>query len=173
MDRRFWSLVAAASLTVEAVEAQQNDALSLDDTTGVQVALAGQPMVALEDRFVGPDLGSNLRMAPPVGGPEALAIPLYQAHRLEMSGGRESLAAVGLRIRPVTGPAGRGVIGRMSALLSGSDHVVVTSVARAVLGGAGGYLLGSVAGSSAKTRGSAAKVSPNPRTFTIKFTIRF
>jgi hypothetical protein len=173
MDRTLWGLMAMFALGMETATAQGNSALALGDRVGTQVALAGEPMVALEDRLVGFDLGSNLRMAPPAGGSEVLAIPLYQAHRLEVSGGRESPAAAGLRLKPVTGPAGRGVIGRMSALLSGSDHVVITSVARAVLGGAGGYLLGSVAGSSAKTRGSAAKVSPNPRTLTIRFTIRF
>lgn len=172
MDRRFWSLVAAASLTVEAVEAQQSDALLLDDTIGVQMALAGQLTGVRDDQALGHDAyahpGSLVG-----GGYHPLVFPIYRFPRPEVPESRPSGPALGAWITPMTGATAGGIIGRVPRMLAGSEHAVLASVTQAVLGAAGGYLLGSTVGPSANPRSSAVKATANPRTVTLKFKIRF
>ena len=171
MDRRFWSLVAVATLTVEAVEAQEMATLALGDTVGTEVVLA-EPALAPEASLLRFETGSNSIVARPLAGATAMTAPLYQINRLTVTD-REIRPAVRVSGGGPSGLSRHGIVGKVSAMMNGSEHALVGTLAQAVLGAAGGYLVMSMSGSSTGSEGSASRVDPNPRTVALKFKIRF
>ena len=172
MNRRLLGLVTALTLGVETAEAQEPASLALSDIRGTEVALA-QPVVGSEGSLLRFEAGSSLMLARPLAGASVLTASLFQNRRLAGSGSREPGATLRM---PTTGGLGlprHGIVGHVSAVVSGSEHPLVGTVAQAVLGAAGGYLLMSMGGSSNGSKGSGTRVDPNPRTVNLKFKIRF
>ena len=170
MSRRLLGLVTALTLSVEAAEAQEMATLALSDTMGTEVVLA-EPALAPEASLLRFETGSSSMVVRPLAGATAVTAPLYRLNRLtvtdrEIRPLRESGGGLSRLSRHV-------IVGKVSAMMSGSEHALVGTLAQAVLGAAGGYLVMSMSGSSTGSKGSASRVDPNPETVTLKFKIRF
>ena len=171
MNRTLLGLVTALTLGVKTVEAQEMATLAWTEARGTEVALA-LPARGSEASLLRLERGSSLRLAPRLAGASVLTASLSR-NRLTGSGSREARPALRMPTRGGLALLRQGIVGHVSGLVSGSEHPLVGTVAQAVLGAAGGYLLMSMGGSSNSSRGSGNRVDPNPRTVTLKFKIRF